>query len=77
MSFIAIFAPQIANDKPLYAVYKGQTIFPALADLPFGSGEGKYIINPDDSAELLPNSKLFVLGKPSQIQDLKSNLNIS
>ena len=39
--------------------------------------EGNYIINPDDSAELLPNSKHFVLGKPSQIQDLKSNLNIS
>ena len=45
MIFIAIFAPQIANDKPLYAVYKGKTMFPALTELPFGSGESKYIIN--------------------------------
>ena len=30
---IAIFAPFIANDQPLYAKYKGETIFPAFATL--------------------------------------------
>ena len=44
MIFIAIFAPQIANDKPLYAVYKGKKMYPALYDLPFGGGEQKYTI---------------------------------
>ena len=39
--------------------------------------EGKYVINPDDSVELRPNSKLFVLGKIEQIQRLNSLLNIS
>ena len=29
---IAIFAPYIANDRPLYAIYKGQTLFPALVE---------------------------------------------
>ena len=29
---IAVFAPYIANDRPLYAVYKGNTLYPALAD---------------------------------------------
>ena len=29
---IAVFAPYIANDKPLYAVYEGNTLYPALAD---------------------------------------------
>ncbi|QLE01675.1 potassium channel protein [Galbibacter sp. BG1] len=31
---------------------------------------GKYIINPDANVELLPNSKLMVLGQPSQIKKL-------
>tara|TARA_B100001758_G_scaffold7423_1_gene5736 strand:+ start:3592 stop:4917 length:1326 start_codon:yes stop_codon:yes gene_type:complete len=29
---IAVFAPYIANDRPLYAVYKGNTLYPALAE---------------------------------------------
>ncbi len=30
--FIAILAPYIANDRPLYAEYKGQTLYPAFAE---------------------------------------------
>ena len=29
---IALFAPYIANERPLYAKYKGKTIYPAFAD---------------------------------------------
>jgi|TARA_B110000263_G_scaffold230888_1_gene225756 peptide/nickel transport system permease protein len=29
---IAVFAPYIANERPLYAEYKGQTLYPAFAD---------------------------------------------
>ena len=32
--------------------------------------EKEYIVNPDATMELLPNSKLFVIGKPEQIQKL-------
>ena len=28
---IALFAPYLANERPLYAVYKGETIYPAFA----------------------------------------------
>ena len=35
MVIVAIFAPQIANDKPLYAVYKGKTIYPSATDIIF------------------------------------------
>ena len=29
---IAVLAPVIANDRPLYAEYKGNTLYPAFAD---------------------------------------------
>ena len=29
--FIAVFAPYIANDKPLYCIYEGNTLYPAFA----------------------------------------------
>ena len=29
---IAVFAPVIANDRPLYAEYKGYTLYPAFSD---------------------------------------------
>ena len=38
--------------------------------------EGKYIINPEKTIKLLPNSKLFVLGKVNQIEHLNSIFNI-
>lgn len=31
LAFIALFAPIIANDQPLYANYKGHSLFPALS----------------------------------------------
>lgn len=31
LSFVAIFAPIIANDQPLYASYKGHTLFPVFS----------------------------------------------
>jgi len=39
MILVAIFAPFLANDKPLYVVYKGERLFPAFTE------SGKYIIN--------------------------------
>ena len=32
--FIALFAPYIANDRPLYAKYEGKTLYPAFASEP-------------------------------------------
>ena len=29
---LAVFAPYIANERPLYAKYKGQTLYPAFAE---------------------------------------------
>ena len=29
---IAVFAPYIANERPLYAKYKGQKLYPAFAE---------------------------------------------
>jgi voltage-gated potassium channel len=36
----------------------------------FKTPEGEYLINPDFEIEVVPKSKLFVLGKPSQIEKL-------
>ena len=38
--------------------------------------EGDYVINPDTETKILPNSKLFVLGNPEQIQKLNTVLGI-
>jgi voltage-gated potassium channel len=38
--------------------------------------QGDYIINPSNDLKILPNSKLFVLGNPEQIQKLNSALGI-
>ncbi len=32
LAIIAVFAPYIANDRPLYAEYKGNTLYPAFAN---------------------------------------------
>ena len=39
--------------------------------------DGKYIINPDASVQLLPNSKLMVLGQPEQIKKLNTLFQIA
>lgn len=54
--------------------------FKSLADLKqqfavcnivgFKNSEGEYLINPSDDVEILPNSKIFVLGNPEQIKKL-------
>ena len=54
--------------------------FKSLADLKkdfavcnivgYKTAEGEYIINPSDNVEILPNSKIFVLGNPDQIDRL-------
>lgn len=36
----------------------------------FKTPEGKYIVNPNSDLELIPNSKVFVLGTPNQISAL-------
>lgn len=37
---------------------------------------GEYIVNPEPEIELKPNSKIIVLGKPEQIEDLNNVYNI-
>jgi len=57
--------------------YKGKSIFDldlrrktGCTVIGFKTPEKKYIVNPDATMELVPNSKLFVIGKPEQIQKL-------
>ena len=38
--------------------------------------KGHYIINPEANQKLVPNSKVIVLGRPEQIQNLNSTYNI-
>ena len=38
----------------------------------YRSEDGEYIINPPAETEILPNSKLFVLGNPEQIKKLNT-----
>jgi len=40
----------------------------------FKNAEGEYIINPSPDIEILPHSKLFVLGTPEQIETLNNIL---
>lgn len=42
----------------------------------YRSENGEYIINPSSDLKILPNSKLFVLGNPQQIQKLNTILGI-
>lgn len=42
----------------------------------YRSENGEYIINPSSDLKILPNSKLFVLGNPAQIQKLNTILKI-
>jgi len=43
----------------------------------YRSEEGEYIINPSSSLKILPNSKLFVLGNPEQINKLNTIFGIT
>jgi voltage-gated potassium channel len=43
----------------------------------FKTSDGKYVINPNADTQLLPNSKLFVLGNSLQISKLHNLLNIT
>ncbi|MEZ4856311.1 MAG: potassium channel protein [Gelidibacter sp.] len=38
----------------------------------FKNGQGEYIVNPEAELKLVPNSKIIVLGRPEQIQQLNS-----
>jgi len=38
----------------------------------YKNGEGEYIVNPEAEQNLVPNSKIIVLGRPEQIQKLNS-----
>ena len=38
----------------------------------YKSKEGEYMINPPENVEILPGSKLFVLGNPDQIKELNN-----
>ncbi|MCB0447731.1 MAG: potassium channel protein [Gelidibacter sp.] len=43
----------------------------------FKDGHGEYLVNPEASLRLVPNSKIIVLGRPEQIQKLNSLYNIN
>lgn len=51
--------------------------FPFCNIIGFKTNEGEYIINPNMSIEIVPGSKLFVLGNPEQIKNLNKQLRIS
>lgn len=40
----------------------------------YKTATGEYILNPSPSTKLIPDSKLFVLGKPRQIEDMRAIL---
>jgi voltage-gated potassium channel len=40
----------------------------------FKTATGDYVINPDADTKIIPAAKIFVLGKPEQIQKLKEIL---
>jgi len=42
----------------------------------FKDAKGEYLINPDADLQLVPNSRIIVLGRPEQIQSLNSQFNI-
>jgi len=42
----------------------------------FKDPKGEYLINPEADLELVPNSRIIVLGRPEQIQALNSQYNI-
>lgn len=42
----------------------------------FKTPEGKYVINPSEDIEIVPNSKMFVLGTPNQITRLNQEFGI-
>ena len=57
LTLVAIFAPFIANEKPLYAIYKGKVIYPVFDEVLYG--EGKYIINQNsDDEEIIEFNEL-------------------
>jgi voltage-gated potassium channel len=43
----------------------------------FKDDKGEYIVNPEASTKLVPNSKIIVLGRPEQIERLNSEYNIA
>ena len=43
----------------------------------FKTAEGEYVINPAPDTEVIPNSKLFVLGNPEQIHRLNTVLGVT
>lgn len=51
--------------------------FPFCNIIGFKKASGEYIINPSMDIEIVPNSKLFVLGNPDQISNLNEQLRLA
>lgn len=51
--------------------------FPVCNIIGFKTSTGEYLINPSNDVEILPNSKIFVLGNPEQIKKLNGIFGIS
>jgi len=43
----------------------------------FKDGKGEYLVNPEADTQLIPGSKIIVLGRPEQIHKLNSEYNIA
>jgi len=43
----------------------------------FKDGKGEYLVNPEADTQLIPGSKIIVLGRPEQINKLNSEYNIA
>ncbi len=50
--------------------------FPVCNIIGFKTPDNQYIINPSDNTEIVPKSKLFILGNPDQIKELNRILGI-
>lgn len=51
--------------------------FPVCNIVGFKNANGEYLINPSNDVEIIPNSKIFVLGNPEEIKKLNNVFGIS
>jgi len=68
------------NDMPEDFKYKSlkdlKDKYPFCNFVGFKTAEGDYIINPPLDTEIVPSSKMFILGNPEQIQSLNESIGI-
>ncbi|CAG5078123.1 potassium channel family protein [Parvicella tangerina] len=68
---------ELPEDRKYKSLADLREQFPFCNIIGFKNKEGEYIINPGLSTEIVPGSKLFVLGNPEQIKNLNKQLRIT